>query len=119
MSKIKKNLSDAEMFKGWQEEPTFETELVEEAEPVRRPVTPARKEPADDINSAYFTPELKEAVGKALLELKLTMYKAGTVDYQIKVSSQGNQVLLTAIPAKVKAEQPGKQPGQRGGKQRG
>ena len=118
MSKIKKNLSDAEMFKGWQEEPTFETELEEE-QPVRQPVASARKEPADDINSAYFTPELKEAVGKALLELKLTMYKAGTVDYQIKVSCQGNQVLLTAIPAKVKAEQPGKQPGQRGGKQRG
>lgn len=117
MSKIQKNLSDAEMFKGWQEEPTFETEIQEE--PVQRPVKSARKEPTDDINSAYFTPELKEAVGKALLELKLNMYKEGTVDYQIKVSCQGNQVMLTAIPAKVKAEQPGKQPGQRGGKQKG
>lgn len=89
-----------------------------EEEPVRPSVKP-KKDPADDINSAYFTPELKEAVGKALLELKLNMYKEGIVDYQVKVSCQGNQVMLTAIPAKVKAEQPGKQPVQRGGKQKG
>lgn len=116
MSKIKKNLSDAEMLKGWQEQPTFETELQEE--PVRPPVKAARKDPADDINSAYFTPEVKEAVGKALLELKLNMYKEGIVDYQIKVSCQGNQVMLTAVPPKIKAEQ-GKVPVQRGGRQKG
>jgi hypothetical protein len=114
LSKIKKNLSDAEMFKGWQEAPTFETDAADE--PVRPPVRPLRKEPAEDINSAYFTPELKEAVGKALLELKLNMYKEGIVDYQIKVSCQGNKVLLSAVPAKAKPAQAEKKPVQRGGK---
>lgn len=114
MSKIKKNLSDAEMFKGWHEQPTFETQL--EDEPVRTPPKTGRKSPEDDINSAYFTPEVKEAVGKAMLELKLNMYKEGIVDYQIKVACQGNQVMLTAVPAKAKVEQPGKKLVPRGGK---
>lgn len=117
MSKIKKNLSDSEMFKGWHEQPTFETEINDE--PVRPAVKAVKKEPAEDINSAYFTPELKEAVGKALLELKLNLYKEGTVDYQIKVSCQGNQVLLTAVPSKVKTVQNGGQPVQHGGRSKG
>lgn len=101
MSRIRKNLSDAEMLQGWQEQPTFETEP--EDEPVRPPVKALRKDPAEDINSAYLTPELKAAVGKALLELKLNMYKEGVVDYQIKVSCQGNQVSLCPSPPKLKS----------------
>lgn len=101
MSKIRKNLSDSEMFKGWEEADTFETSAADE--PVRPPVKRAAKQdPAEDINNAFFTPELREAVGKALLELKLKLYKEGVVDYEIKVSSQGNQVVLTAVPAKAK-----------------
>ncbi len=116
MGKIKKNLSDSEMLKGWQEEPTFETEILDE--PVSRPVKSAKKEPAEDINSAYFTPELKESVGKALLELKLNLYKQGIVDYQIKVACQDNQVILTAVEVKpkIKAESSGKQHVHRGNK---
>lgn len=102
MAKIKKNLSDSEMLKGWQEQPTFETEIVDE--PVQLSVKPAKKAPADDINSAYFTPELQASIGKALLELKLNLYKQGIVDYQIKVSCQDNQVILAAVPAKVKTK---------------
>lgn len=118
MSKIKKNLSDADMLKGWQEESTFETQLEAEQEAVRPTAKFAKKDPAEDINNAYFTPEIKEAVGKALLELKLNLYKEGIVEYQIKVSCQGNQVILAAVPAKVKAEQTGKQSVQYGGGKR-
>ena len=100
------------MFKGWQEEATFETEILDETV---QPVKTARKEAAENINSAYFTPELQAAVGKALLELKLNLYKQGIVDYQIKTACQDNQVILTAVPAKVKAaaEPNAKQPVQR------
>ncbi|WP_425059669.1 hypothetical protein SCACP_02660 [Sporomusa carbonis] len=114
MAKIKKNLSDAEMLRGWQEQPTFETDIADE--PVRSSVKVMKKDPAEDINSAYFTPELKEAVGKALLELKLNLYKEGIVDYQVKVSCQGNQVLLTAVEQKPKSRQAGEQPGPQNGK---
>lgn len=116
MVKIRKNLSDSDMLKGWQEEATFETEILEDVAP--RPIKAAKKDAAEDINNAYFTPELKESVGKALLELKLNLYKQGIVDYQVKVTSQDNQVILTAIPAKVKTKaEPGvKQPVHRKGK---
>ncbi|CQR72866.1 hypothetical protein SOV_02490 [Sporomusa ovata DSM 2662] len=116
MAKIQKNLSDSDMFKGWHEQPTFETEIDDE--PVRLSVKPAKKDSAADINSAYFTPELQESVGKALLELKLNLYKQGIVDYQIKVSCQDNQVMLTAVPAKVKTkpESNGNRSVHRGGK---
>ncbi|SDE21885.1 hypothetical protein [Sporomusa acidovorans] len=118
MVKIKKNLSDSDMLKGWQEQTTFETETLDE--PARQaPGRFDRKEPADDINSAYLTPELKEQIGKALLELKLKLYKEGIVDYQIKVSSQDKQVLLTAVPVKAKTGQASKQPVQRTGKLKG
>lgn len=118
MLKIKKNLSDSDMLKGWQEQTTFETETLDE--PTRQaPDRFGRKEPADDINSAYLTPELKEQIGKALLALKLKLYKEGMVDYQIKVSSQDRQVLLTAVPVKAKTEQASKQPVHRTGKLKG
>lgn len=117
MAKIKKNLTDAEMMKGWQQQPSFETDFTDEpVQPITRRAQ--QKDSADDINSAYLTPELKEAVGRALLELKLNMYKDGIVDYQIKVACQGNQVLMTAVPPKVKAVQNSNQPGHRGGRHR-
>jgi hypothetical protein len=90
------------MLKGWQEESTFETEILDE--PDVRTVKSAKRDPGEDINSAYLTPELRESIGKALLELKLNLYKQGIVDYQIKVACQGNQITLTAVPAKVKVK---------------
>lgn len=116
MVRIKKNLSDSDMLKGWQEESTFETEILEDT--VVRPVKQTKKDEKEDINSAYFTPELKESVGKALLELKLNLYKQGIVDYQLKVTCQDNQIILTAVPAKVKikAEPSGRQAAHRRGK---
>jgi hypothetical protein len=117
LNKIKKNLSDSEMFKGWQEQPTFETDIIDE--PVRPTVKALKKDPVEDINSAYLTPELKESIGKALLELKLNLYKEGIVDYQIKVLCQGNQVLLTAVPPKAKPMPNSNRPVHHGGRNKG
>ena len=39
MAKIPKNLSDKDMFKGWQEEPTIEETMLKAAEP-KRPARP-------------------------------------------------------------------------------
>ncbi|HWR08759.1 hypothetical protein [Sporomusa sp.] len=117
MTKIKKNLSDSEMFKGWHEQLTFETAINDE-QPAPPVVRATKKDPAaEDINSAFLTPELKESIGKALLELKLNLYKEGIVDYQVKVSCQGHQVLLTAVApkAKLSSNQPVQQSGRRKG----
>jgi len=49
--------------------------------------------------SEFFTPELQEKVGKALLEQKVELYKQGIVDYKIQVVRQGKQITLTATPS--------------------
>jgi hypothetical protein len=98
MGKIKKNLSDTDMFANWIEKPTFENSVLPEEVPVRPLVKPVGKEQPKEFNSSFFTPELQEQVGKALLEIKMKLYKQGIVDYKIKVTHNDNQVVLTAIP---------------------
>ncbi|BBB91185.1 MAG TPA: hypothetical protein PKA28_11515 [Methylomusa anaerophila] len=107
MTKIKKNLSDDDMLAGWQEEGTFETDPQDET-PVRKTAATVKKGTAQDYTSAFFTPELQEAVGKALLELKVKLYNEGIVDFKLKVSSEGKQVILTAVPETPKKKPAGK-----------
>lgn len=95
--KIVRNRSDAEMFKGYKEELTFEnsqSDAGEPEKPARRPADTAKK--AEDINTAFLTPELQQQVGKALLELKLQLFKEGVVDYSLKVTREGRRIILTA-----------------------
>lgn len=99
MTKIKKNLSDADMLANWQEETTFETAVLKE-EP-RQQAIPAQKD-KQSLNSSFLTAELQEKIGKALLELKVELYKDGLVDYDIKVSCRDKQIVLTPVPAKKK-----------------
>lgn len=103
--KIAKNLSDAEMFKNYKEELTFENNTAE-AEPPSKPVkrtTDAGKK-AEDINTAFFTPELQQQIGKALLELKLQLFKEGLVDYNLKVTREGRRIILTAVETVTKTK---------------
>lgn len=96
---IKKNLSDAEMFAGHKEILTFETGDVADNE-VTQP-RPSAKKQQPDFHSSFFTPELQEKVGKALLEVKMQLFKEGIVDFDLKVSREGSKVILTATPAKA------------------
>lgn len=91
MVKIPKNLSDSDMLAKW--EKNFKKEESETLAP------PAAKL---GYQSEFLTPELTQAVGKALLDLKLKLYKEGIVDYNIKVKQDGNQVIMTAVPRKIK-----------------
>ena len=99
MSKIKKNRSDAEMFIGSKEVTTFENRAYEE---VDISPTPSRQPVAKSLAEEFLTPELGEKIGKALLALKLKLYKEGIVEYHIKVTTENMQIMLTAVPAKVK-----------------
>lgn len=95
MSKIPKNLSDSEMLTAWEKD----TKKVDNTQQMQ--ALPAVK---PGYESGFLTPELTQAVGKALLDLKLKLYKEGIVDYSIKVKQEGNQVLLTAMPRKNKVK---------------
>ncbi|TCL38270.1 hypothetical protein EV210_104253 [Anaerospora hongkongensis] len=94
---IKKNLSDSDMFVGHKEVITFENNPVEE-EAVKPVKAAAKKQP--DFHSSFFTPDLQEKVGKALLEIKMQLFKEGIVDFDLKVNREGTKVVLSAVPAK-------------------
>jgi hypothetical protein len=100
MAKIPKNRQDSEMLGGWQEQASFEHVSDGEASP---PVVKSTKnEPTKPAYAAFLTPELQEDLGKALLTLKLNLYKEGIVDYAIKISCEQSQVVLKAVPLNKK-----------------
>ncbi|GAB6181501.1 hypothetical protein JCM14036_28200 [Desulfotomaculum defluvii] len=97
-NKIRKNLTDEEMFAGYKEEVTFENTWEDTV--VHRPkIKSVKKESENEGFCSFFTPELQEQIGKALLELKVELYKQGIIDYRLEVSREGNSVILTAVNA--------------------
>lgn len=100
MAKIPKNLSDKSMFNGYKEDVTFENTWLDSEEINHVP----RKKTAEkqDLSTSLVTPELQEKIGKALLELKLELYKEGLVEYNIKVTRNGKEIVLSAVPLKKK-----------------
>ena len=94
-TKISRDKSDRDMLAGFEEPVTFENEWREEAPKAPPAARPGEK---DDPAAACLTPELREQLGRALLELKLRLYKEGVVDYRLQVSGQGRQIVLNAVP---------------------
>ncbi|MBP2643408.1 MAG: hypothetical protein H6Q67_1295 [Firmicutes bacterium] len=103
MSKIPKNRPDSEMIGSWQEKTHFEH--VSDGQPDQPIAKPAKKETAKSSYASFFTPQLQEDLGKALLTLKVNLFKEGIVDYTIKVSCETNQVVLKAVPSNKKPKQ--------------
>lgn len=99
MAKIKKNLSDNEMLKGYKETLTFEN-MFEEETPI---VKPKKEKVEEDFFSSFFTKELKEKVGKQLLEIKLELYKQGITDFELKATREGNKVIIEPKEVKKKS----------------
>ncbi len=101
MAKIPKNRHDSEMFGGMPEQASFEHLSDGTASaPAAKPV--AKKEAPKPAYAEFFTPELQEDVGKALLTLKVNLYKQGIVDYALKVACEDDQVVLKAVPRQPK-----------------
>jgi hypothetical protein len=99
MAKIKRNLSDADMLANWQEETTFETAVLKE-----EPVKQSQPKDKQSLHSSFLTAELQEKIGRALLELKVELYKDGVIDYDLKVSCRDRQIVLVPVPKKKKAK---------------
>ncbi len=96
MAKIPKNLSDKDMFKDYQEEPTLEETFVRRAKDAdeREKRRKAEEEPAADIRVAYLTPDIIEKLGKLLLELKMVLFNEGVRDYRMTVRREGRKIIL-------------------------
>ena len=96
-TKIKKNLTDTDMLVNYKEEPGL-WELIDEDNDVAKPTKkPVGKDVSQEAGS-YLTPELQEKLNKALLQLKVKLFNEGIVDYELKVTLEGKQILLTAVP---------------------
>ncbi len=98
--KIPKDRSDQDMLANYKEKTTFENS-VDEQEDVRPMSKTGKKE---SVNTSFFSQELQEKVGKALLEIKVKLFHEGVIDYDIKVTRQDNQVILTAVPKTPKKD---------------
>ena len=97
MGKIQKNRNDAEMFVNWHEDSSFENA----ADGVNEPSSIQLPSKAEDKGlQSFFTTELQEAIGKALLTLKVNLYKLGIVDFKLQTAVKDHQIILTAVPQK-------------------
>jgi hypothetical protein len=98
MGKIQKDRSDSEMFANWQEDSSFEN--MADGQTESHPIQRGAKSDEKGVQS-FFTPELKEEIGKALLELKVNLYKQGIVDFKLTTTVKDQQIILTATPKKA------------------
>ena len=94
MAKIPKNLPDKDMLQGQEEE--IRAELLREGRQAEYARTQAEKEPPADLAHAGLTAAQSQELGRALLELKLTLAQSGIRDYKLKIERKGHQVLVTA-----------------------
>lgn len=94
MGKIPKNLSDKDMFKNYQEEPTIEETFQrlgkDEKEPLR-----GRGKDKQELEALSLSPEISDALEKMLLEVKLELYREGVVDYRLTVRREGKKIILS------------------------
>lgn len=98
MAKIPKNRPDSEMVGKVPETASFEHLSDGLAQPPA--ARPAGPEPVKSSFATFLTPQLQDDLGKALLTLKVNLYKQGIVDYAVKVSCETDHIVLRAVPAK-------------------
>lgn len=98
MSKIPKNLSDKDMFQDYVEEETLEEKFIAaEKKADRQRREQAKQAPPPELARAGFTPELTDQLGRALMELRLTLANEGITKYSFKIKREGKSIILTAM----------------------
>ncbi len=100
MVKIPRDRQDAEMVGSMAEEASFEH--LSDGAASRPAARPGKNQAQPPAYAAFFTPELQENVGKALLNLKVNLYKRGIVDFTVKVTCENDHIVIKAVPVKAK-----------------
>ena len=95
MSKIPKGLTDKDMFQNYVEEETLEDTFIK-AEKIANKKRRERAgiEPPAKLGRAGFTPVLAEELGKALLQLKMELFREGVTNYSFKIKRDGENIVL-------------------------
>ena len=99
--KIKKNLSDADMFRGMEEEESFATALFsDDSRRVKlRKNSSAIKKHAEAM---MLPPEAREKLNRCLLEVSMEWLKDKGGDVDWKVVREGTSIIIKPAPAKKK-----------------
>ena len=96
MAKIPKNLSDKDMVRGFIEEETLANRFTRmEKEEEKREKEEAEIEPPLNLAKAGFTPALMDDLGRALMQLKMDLYRADVKNYTFKITRKGESLVLT------------------------
>lgn len=95
MSKIPKGLTDKDMMQNYVEEVSLEDKFIE-AEKIadKKRQEQAGIEPPAKLGQAGFTPQLTEELGKALLQLKMELYREGIKNFSYKIKRDGENIIL-------------------------
>ena len=99
--KIKRNLSDADMFRGMEEEESFETALLSNDSrhvKLRKNSSAIKKE----AEAMMLPPETIEKLNRCLLEVSMEWLKDKGGDVDWKVVREGTSIIIKPAPAKKK-----------------
>ena len=97
--KIKKNLSDADMFRGMEEEESFETAILSDDSrrvKLRKNSSTIKKE----AEAMMLPPEAIEKLNRCLLEVSMEWLKDKGGDVDWKVVRDGPSIIIKPAPAK-------------------
>ena len=97
MAKIPKNLSDNYMYKDYTEAPTLEADFLRADEARAEKKRRAKEETEREMGALSLSPETLDSLEKMLLELKLELYREGTVDYRLTLRREGKNIVLAPV----------------------
>ena len=96
--KIKKNLSDEEMFKGYVEKESFENAFDAD----EKIVSSKMKNKASAVKELLLPAEAQEKLNQYLLEISMDWLKNGNGDVVWKIYKAQGQIIIKPAPAKKK-----------------
>ena len=99
--KIKRNLSDADMFRGMEEEESFETALLSDDSrrvKLRKNFSSIKKE----AEAMMLPPEAIEKLNRCILEVSMEWLKDKGGDVDWKVVRDGTSIIIKPAPVKKK-----------------
>lgn len=101
--KIKKNLSDEEMFKGYVEKESFENAFDANAfDADEKIVSSKMKNKASAVKELLLPAEAQEKLNQYLLEISMDWFKNGNGDVVWKIYKEQGQIIIKPAPAKKK-----------------
>ena len=100
MAKIRKNLSDEDMLKGFSEELSFENGIYAEEvkeEPVEEKQEEVKEEPAPAKKELLLPQDAQERLNRFLLEISMEWLKNKNGDCTWKVLKEGGQIVIKPV----------------------